>query len=95
MTNNTTRIGFISDHIEFDFIKYYLVLSKKRWTYIMNRKPFGKKCKCGHFESDHVALKQHISIPGPHDLGILLPHPPDLHSKRGNCKICKCNVFVS
>lgn len=61
----------------------------------MNRESFGKKCKCGHFESDHIALKQHISIPGPHDLGVFLPHPPDLYSKRGNCKVCGCNIFVS
>ena len=41
-------------------------------------KAFGKLCKCGHYESEHVALKRKYSIPGPHDLGVFLPHPQTL-----------------
>ena len=56
-------------------------------------KAFGKLCKCGHYESEHVTLKRKYSIPGPHDLGIFLPHPPDFDPKRSNCKICECMRF--
>lgn len=59
----------------------------------MNKNSFGKECTCGHFESDHVPIKPTVSIPGPHDLGTFLPHPPDLDLKRGTCKICDCINF--
>ena len=59
----------------------------------MNREPFGEKCECSHFESEHVPIKHVNSIPGPHDLGVFLPHPPDMHQKRGNCKLCDCINF--
>ena len=59
----------------------------------MNREPFGKKCRCGHYESHHESIEPTFSIPGPHDLGVFLPHPPDMYPKRSNCRLCDCFYF--
>lgn len=61
----------------------------------MNREPYGKKCKCGHFESEHVAQKSTTQSPKiQQDLGFLLPHPQAFAEIiRTNCKGCNCKIF--
>ena len=61
----------------------------------MKTSSYGKKCLCGHYESEHVALTQKNPVLEPSDLGILLPFPPDFDLKRSNCQICNCQKFDS
>ena len=63
----------------------------------MNREPFGKKCKCNHYESEHNLQKQDFSKPSGIEMGILFTHPPGLIKGpvRTNCKICHCDKFES
>ena len=63
----------------------------------MNRKPFGKKCQCTHYESEHLAgeikYENLTSVQVKTMFGLL----PLLESKleRTNCKICDCKEFNS
>ena len=64
----------------------------------MNRR-FGKKCKCGHYESQHVpstsntnAAMRYDTKPGGNlPMGLL----PTIHydTMRDKCKICDCKKF--
>ena len=59
----------------------------------MNR-AFGKLCKCGHYESEHIAERPDIVPKISHDLGILLPQSPlDTVTLRKSCKICDCKMY--
>ncbi len=45
----------------------------------MKNKTFGKKCKCGHFESEHASRKNDFSIPKViPEMGIIFTHPPSI-----------------
>lgn len=61
----------------------------------MKIKNFGKKCICGHFESQHKAIERDNTIPKiSHDLASLLPHSPSFGKpKRDSCTICECKLF--
>jgi len=61
----------------------------------MNREPYGRKCKCGHFESEHVARPDDFSLPYViPEMGAAFTHPPDLLDfKRKTCKICDCEQY--
>ena len=60
----------------------------------MNKKPFGKKCKCGHLESQHISKKPTFKIPDiPLDVGMLSAHPNISIVERINCKFCNCKKF--
>jgi hypothetical protein len=53
----------------------------------MNPKSYGKKCKCVHFESDHVNLNKKFYEPNAIlEMGVLMSHPPTI----GNPKTIKC-----
>ena len=60
----------------------------------MNREPYGKKCKCGHHESDHVGeMKyQEVSIVQAKVMFGVLSYMESM-SKRSICKICNCSQF--
>ncbi|GEM_PF-4595057 len=61
----------------------------------MKNKTFGKKCKCGHFESEHASRKNDFSIPKViPEMGIIFTHPPSIDEPlRIACKICECKKF--
>ena len=63
----------------------------------MNREPFGKKCKCDHFESEHIAADMKYDDVSVVQLKTLYGLLPSLESKleRMNCKICDCKKFNS
>ena len=62
----------------------------------MKTRTFGKKCKCGHFESEHNVQKLITPIPELSTLGILLPHSSKfIETIRIDCKICDCKKFNS
>ena len=62
----------------------------------MNKKPFGKKCKCGHRESQHSSTKPNFKIPDiPLDIGMFFPHPNISVVERTHCKFCQCKKFVN
>ena len=42
----------------------------------MNPKTYGKKCKCGHFESDHVNLNKNFYEPNAISETRIFFHPP-------------------
>ena len=62
----------------------------------MNRKPYGRKCKCDHFESEHVARTDDFFLP--HvvpEMENVFTHPLDLRdSKRKKCKACDCEQYL-
>ena len=63
----------------------------------MNRKPFGKKCECSHYESEHVAGEVKYENPAAVQFKTMFGLLPLLESKleRKNCKICDCKKFCS
>ena len=64
--------------------------------YELNREPFGEKCKCNHYESEHASVKKRNSIEAlTQDYAYLIP-PAEIPSQftRGKCKICTCNEFL-
>lgn len=64
----------------------------------MNREPFGKKCNCSHYESEHNLQKHDYSEPKAiPEMGILFTHPPGMVKEpvRSSCKICDCKKFDS
>ena len=54
----------------------------------MNPKAYGKKCKCGHFESDHVNLNKKFYEPNAiPEMGLCMSSPPTFdNSKISNVK---------
>ncbi len=43
----------------------------------MNKEPFGKKCSCSHFESEHVVQNNDFSEPNTTpEMRVFLPLPP-------------------
>ena len=63
----------------------------------MNREPFGKKCGCSHFESEHVTGEIKYENPSVVQFKTMFGLLPLLESnlKRKNCKICNCTEFNS
>lgn len=60
----------------------------------MNRKPFGEKCKCNHFESEHNVEKINSRMPqNPIKMGYLQSHPDISVVRRTSCKVCGCQMF--
>ena len=64
----------------------------------MNRKPYGKKCRCGHYESEHVKKMnefEHTALAQAKTMYGLLPLMKS-NIEYKNCKICSiCNRFDS
>ncbi len=63
----------------------------------MNTKSYGKKCKCGHFESDHVDVNKKFYEPNViPEMGLFLHH---LHAmdnpKTVKSNGCTCDKFSS
>ncbi len=61
----------------------------------MNSKPYGKKCKCGHHESEHIAKMKRLdesSILQAKTLYGVLPLM-DSNFEHGDCKVCECIKF--
>ncbi len=58
-------------------------------------KTFGKKCKCGHYESEHEPRKSNFTEPKViPEMGIIFTHPPSIDEPLRNiCKICDCGKF--
>ena len=63
----------------------------------MNRKPFGGKCECTHYESEHFAGPVKYESPSTVQVKTMFGLLPLLESKteRKNCKICNCKEFNS
>ena len=61
----------------------------------MNREPYGKKCKCGHHESDHIAKMNKMEDPSFVHAKTLFGLLPSMDSKleRNDCKVCECGKF--
>ncbi len=61
----------------------------------MNPKPYGKKCQCGHHESEHVAKMKKLDEPSVLQAksmyGVLPLTASNL--ERGVCKVCPCVKF--
>ena len=61
----------------------------------MNKKHYGKRCSCSHFESDHKATKAPATIDSvTKDFTYMIP-PASFHPvlARGKCKVCDCIHF--
>ena len=73
-----------------------MVISARREALLkMSQKSYGKKCKCGHFESEHVNLNKKFyepnSIP---EMGYFLSPPPTMDNpKTIKCRACECDRF--
>ncbi len=61
----------------------------------MSLKPYGKKCKCSHFESEHVPGEIKYEDPSAVQSKTFYGLMPLLESKseRKDCKICECVKF--
>ncbi|QMU53433.1 MAG: hypothetical protein GKS07_08055 [Nitrosopumilus sp.] len=61
----------------------------------MNPKSYGKKCKCGHFESDHVKLNKKFYEPNAiPEMGLYMhPAPRIDNPKTIKCRGCTCDKF--
>lgn len=61
----------------------------------MNRKSFGEKCTCSHFENEHQSVKKMTSNESvTRDYSyIIAPAEFPLEFSRGKCKICDCSSF--
>ena len=61
----------------------------------MNPKSYGKKCKCGHFESDHVNLNKKFYEPNASpETRIFFNPPPTIDNPKNiKCRGCACNHF--
>ncbi len=59
-------------------------------------KTFGKKCKCGHFESDHINENKNFYEPNRSpEMDYFMSPPPIIENpKRIRCKICLCDKFI-
>ena len=62
----------------------------------MNREPYGEKCKCGHYESEHVKKLKEIEHPALAQAKTMYGLLPLSESKiqYKNCKVCSCNLFI-
>ena len=63
----------------------------------MKSKTYGKKCKCGHFESEHVNLNKKFYEPNtiPETRIFFHPSPTIDNPKQIRCKVCSCDKFSS
>ncbi len=63
----------------------------------MNREPYGKKCKCSHFESDHEKEMNKMEHPAITHARTMYGILPLLESKikYKNCNACACKKFES
>ena len=67
----------------------------------MKTRTFGKKCKCGHFESEHKSQTIESNPTKDYDIKPIGNLPmglaPTIHydSRRDNCKICDCKKFTT
>ena len=61
----------------------------------MNPKTYSKKCKCGHFESEHVNLNKNFYEPNAIPETRIFFHPPPTidNPKTIKCKGCTCDKF--
>ena len=61
----------------------------------MNLESYGKKCKCGHFESEHIIQNNKFYEPNAiPEMGIYLPSPPTFgNPKQIKCRGCTCDKF--
>ena len=61
----------------------------------MNHESFGKKCSCGHFESEHDSERRIPAIENTtQNLRYLIPPPRIIDEAfRINCKYCDCDQF--
>ena len=61
----------------------------------MNRSSYGKKCKCGHFESDHVNKNNKFYEPNEvPEMRIYFTPPPTIDNPKNiQCKGCNCMLF--
>jgi hypothetical protein len=61
----------------------------------MNHESFGKKCSCGHFESEHDVERKIQAIQNiTQNLRYIIPPPHAIDEVfRINCKYCHCNQF--
>ena len=63
----------------------------------MNREPYGKKCTCGHYESEHVKKLTETEHPALAQAKTMYGLLPMTESKilYKNCKVCSCTMFTS
>ena len=64
----------------------------------MKTRSFGKKCKCGHYKSEHDLQKHDFSEPKAiPEMGILFTHPPGMVKEpvHIHCRICDCKKLDS
>lgn len=61
----------------------------------MNPKSYGRRCKCGHFESDHVNLNKNFYEPNaiPETRIHFTPPPTIDNPKTIKCRVCSCDYF--
>jgi hypothetical protein len=61
----------------------------------INPKSYGKKCKCGHFESDHVNLNKKFYEPNAiPEMGMYMHPAPKIENPRTiKCRGCTCDKF--
>ena len=61
----------------------------------MNHESFGKKCSCGHFESEHDAERKTPNIQNiTQNLRYIIPPSHAIDEVfRISCKYCHCNQF--
>ena len=62
----------------------------------MNRKSYGKRCKCGHYESEHVKKMSEMEHPALLQAKTMYGILPWMESKikYKNCQVCECDIFV-
>ena len=58
----------------------------------MNPKSYGKKCKYGHHESEHIAKMKRLDEPSTLQAKTLYGVLPLMNSnlEHGDCKVCEC-----
>jgi len=63
----------------------------------MKSRTYGKKCKCSHFESDHINENKKFYEPNAiPEMGYFLPPPPTFNNpKQMRCRVCACEKFSS
>jgi len=62
----------------------------------MNREHYGKKCKCGHHESEHDRKMSEMEHPALLQAKTMYGILPQMESKikYKNCKACTCDGFA-
>ena len=63
----------------------------------MKTRSFGKKCKCGHHESEHVNENKKFYEPNRSpEMDYFMSPPPIIENpKQIKCKVCSCETFSS